>query len=471
MKKRISAILICIICLCTCFIPTYAEVNNQNGTGFVKNPVSGFSHPFIQEYEMPIVGLITPPSRVNENPSFITRKNFEIFKDAGFNILVPCYERPTFKEAEVRRGLEYCSDLGIVYFANDASIMCAGSAGANGTIDGYKQVLQDAWYTEYPSFGGVAAKDEPNVKDFDEMAKGSQAMKEVFPDLLFFSTLFPKGANPAQLGVSDDSNNPSTWADYYYYVDSFIQKVQPNLLVYDSYIWHHQGAGRTLSVDTTREHFKVLSCYRNRAKEHGIPFWSTIMTHRRTTLPVDSDYTTKELSWVVNTTLAYGAKGLSYYTYWPTIEGYNDSWLTTPIRDGMVTGTGTPHDAYYKIQELNENVKLIDEYIMPATHLGIMQFGEFKNDLEDIDELTTCGYLKNVSGGDAFIGCFELNGKKLYYVVNNSLTAGITTFQCDFTQKVNVKSISLKRGEKSASGVYSYAFNLSAGEAVLLEVA
>ena len=468
--KKLLVLLMFIICLCTCCMPVYAD-NGQDGTGFQKNPVTGFSHPFIDEYEMPIVGLVTPPSTVNSaNPSFITRKNFEIYKDAGFNILLPCYERPTFKEAEVRRGLEYCSDLGIVYLVNDASIMCAGSAGANGTIDGYKNLLTNAWYAEYASFGGVAAKDEPNVNDFDEMAKGSAATKAVYPNYLFFSTLFPQGANRAQLGVAT-TGEPSSWEEYYYYVDSFIEKVNPNLLVYDSYIWHYEGAGRTLSVEATKNHFKTLSCYRNRSLQQGIPFWSTIMTHRRTTHPVDSDYTTKELNWVVNTTLAYGAKGLSYYTYWPTIEGYNDAWLTTPIRDGMVTATGTPHDAYYKIQEINNNVKLIDEYIMPAKHLGIMQFGEFKNDLEDVDKLETCGYLKNVSGGDSFIGCFELNGKKLYYVVNNSLTAGITTFQCDFTRKVSVTSRSLKYGENSASGVYSYAFNLSAGEAILLEVA
>ena len=75
------------------------------------------------------------------------------------------------------------------------------------------------------------------------------------------------------------------------------------------------------------------------------------------------------------------------------------------------------------------------------------------------------------------IGCFDHNGKEAYYIINNSIddeTEGIEPgkkiFKVDFEKKVNVKYKNVDIGEKTRNGVYSIAFTLEAGEAMLVEV-
>lgn len=426
-----------------------------------------FSHEYLGN-EMPILAMINPTSSVHANPSFTTTMNYQIYKDAGFNMVLPCYERPTFKEDEVRKSLEICEDLKLVYIVNEAEIRCSGSEGINSTIEYYKDLLINAWYNDYESFGGIASKDEPNADDFNEIAKGVQAFNSVYSDKLFHSTLLPQYATHSQLHVPDYSSTISH-EGYEVYVKNYVEIVKPQLLAYDFYLWH-TIPNPTLDENSTRDYFWSLSLFRNYSLELNIPFWVTFNTFKHAYTIEDKQYPLKELEWIVNTSLAYGTKGLQYYTYWPTMEDFNDSYLETPLRNAMVTSTGVPTDTYYKIQHINNNVKYIDEILMASNHKGIMQFGDYKNDIVKKDLLKQYGPLTNITGGDAFVGCFEHNGNYVYYIVNNSINTGDQLFMCNFNKKVDVTTMNLDSRTKKYENTYSIGVNLSAGEAILVEV-
>ena len=439
--------------------------SNQKNT---QTPNDSFTIPYIEESEMPILGLINPPSVVTTNPSFTTKKNYEIYKNAGFNIVLPCYERPTFKESEVRKALEICAELELAYIVNDSELRCSGSEGTNGTVEGYKSILENAWYQDYEAFAGIASKDEPNANDFDEIAKGKEALQQVFPDKIFHSTLFPEYATYAQLQILDCSD-VTGWEGYEEYVSQYVEKVNPELLAYDFYLWHTM-VNPDLNQDSTRDFFRSLSLFRKYSLDLDIPFWVTVNTFKHSEVVENQQYPISELEWIINMSLAYGAKGIQYYNYWPTMEGFNENSLIDPPRNAMVTAAGTPTDTYYKIQNINRNVKLVDEYLLSSNSKGIMQFGSYQNDLVAEDILTSFGPLKDITGGNALVGCFENKDSYIYYVVNNSINVGNSIFVCNFNNKINAKTINYKLGEKEYTNSYALGFSLSAGEAILVEV-
>lgn len=426
--------------------------------------VKNYTHKFLEENEIPTLAFITPPAPVNSNPNFVTRDAYKTYKEAELDIIVPCYERPEFKESIVKKAIDYCNDLELIYFSNDGRLRCAGSEGTNNTIEQYEEIIKNAWYINEPCYGGIATKDEPNVNDFAEMAKGKIATKNVTPDALYFSTLYPSGAtnNMLQLGDKADRIDFDTYTEY---VSKYVAEVNPDILIYDHYLWHTRTQGFT--QDKTFGFFRSLSLFKNKAKEYNIPFWISVAAYKHA---YGRQYSMEEQLWIVNSQLAYGAKGLQYYFYWPTIEGYGPSWMEEPLISGMVTGNGTPHDAYYRIQEINKSAKAVDHVLMPATHIGLMQFGEQIHYIQEIDLLDKYGPLVNITGGDSLVGCFENEGKEVYYVTNNSITAGTNIYKCDFEKKVNVRITNLNSGTKTYENVYSVAFRLSAGEAMLVEV-
>ena len=210
-------------------------------------------------------------------------------------------------------------------------------------------------------------------------------------------------------------------------------------------------------------------------KERNVPVWTTIATYKH---GKPAPYNDEETFWTTNISLAYGVKGVQYYIYWPQMEGYDSGdYLNNPYLRGMVDSSGMPLDAYYRVQKMNRQIKAVDQALMPSMPKGILQFGNLKIDIPKEDQLSEFGELKTVTGGDSFVGCFDNNGKSVYYVVNNNLgdwsgskILGNSIFKMDFKKKVNVRFTNVDSGEKTINNAYSICFNLKPGEAMLVEV-
>lgn len=436
-----------------------------------------FKHAFIKEDEMPILGFITPPGKGaagTSAPSFLNRDVFQLYKDCGFNILVPCYDRTNFKEAEAREEIQLCNELEIVYIANDTRIRAAGSEGASGTVESYKAAIDEFWFTKEPCFGGVELKDEPCPGDFEQFGIANEAYLEKMGESTFLhSTLFPRGITYLNLKMPDYSLTTITDEEYKWYVTSYLDQFKPRVLAYDQYIWHVNSRG--LNSENATSYFSSLSFYNKQSILRNIPFWPTIAVYRHAN---DSVYTDEETYWTVNTALAYGARGLQYYVYWPLMEAYDSKdYLNDVKRSGAVSGNGIPLDAYYRVQKTTEQAKYAGKILLNSKHQGIMQFGEYQNPVVEEDVLTKFGPLKNITGGDSFVGCYKHGDKYVYYIVNNNINDGSgsgilgdSVFKVDFDSKVKGCYSNIDQGERAFENTYSICFRLSPGEAMLLEV-
>lgn len=496
LKKGYYTFLILLLCLCFALFPlsrTDAQTTSDNSTTRTEQ----ITYDFLDKNEMPILGYVGIPNanagdaaNPAENPSFINRTNFERYKEAGFNILSGLYERANFTDPDVHKALKLASEVGLAYFVNDTTFRCDSFGGTveSASEDAFREAMQNAWYLDASAFAGLAVKDEPSAQDYDGMAKVNKVLQELTDGKIIYTNLFPSYVETARLYL--DNVPEGVWNAYEQYVYEYVDKVMPDIIAYDYYVFMNIDSslenplGTSNPIDIVsgemnmQDYIKSLSLYRKISLDYNIPYWVSVASynHRYHQL-----YTSKETAWQVNTSLAYGAKGIQYYTYWAGIDGSTmESWAN-PNKSGLVTANGTPHDTYYQVKEINENIKVVDEILMNSTSKGIIQFGKQTLPLVADDVLYGYGLLSDITGGDTFVGCFDYNGKSVYYIVNNSVNAGRTTFKADFLTNVDVRLYNLdiqqSNLEKGLTQDYveynstqSVGFNLSGGDAILLEV-
>ena len=448
---------------------------NDDTTPAIVHP-TGFVHPYISEDTMPISAFL-PFSRghlnaKNDLQSTINRSGFRLYKEAGFNIVVPSFEKMNpSDERYVRKEIELCKEFRLGYMPNDPSFNGFGAIPEGTDQDYYEKFYQSRFYFDQEPVIGVQGIDEPKRPSYEHMGLCTKALKNITPNRVFFSTLFPFGA--PELGYGED-DKIICWEFYERYINDYVNIVKPDILAYDQYLWHlpttaNKGLG---AVDL---HLGSLSRYSRVSKKAGIPFWGTLIgskTYAR------EQYSEAEHWWALNTYLAYGAKGIQYYTYLPVVEGYSPDWTEELRRAGIVSPNGMPLDNYYRIKRMNEHIHLVDDVLMPASHKGVMTFGDYVPPLMPEDLLEKFGPLLSIEGGNALVGCFELNGKPVYYVMNDSIDdggpinrqVGITTYKLQFKEKANVRIKNINIGTKEYNNVYACGFNLSGGEAMLVEV-
>jgi hypothetical protein len=173
-----------------------------------------------------------------------------------------------------------------------------------------------------PALEAYHITDEPTANDFSKYAEIVSYLRKKDPTRLTYINLFPLYATEEQLGVAAasvdrgrirypghlhgiSSKNKATVA-YLDHLRQFVDVVNPDIISYDHYHLYEKGEGN--------EYFLNLELISQVSKEKKIPFMNVIQSGRffkSWRLP-----TAKEIRFQVYTTLAYGGKGISYFTYW-----------------------------------------------------------------------------------------------------------------------------------------------------------
>lgn len=154
----------------------------------------------------------------------------------------------------------------------------------------------------HPSVFGYYLRDEPSADLFPGLAAMSSALRELAPDHWAYVNLFPNYASSEQLGAPT----------YEEYLERFIAVCRPKILSYDNYF---------LMLDEPRKqafYWRNLRQMRAASRRHDIPFWNIVLSvaHFHYRQATDADLRLQMYS-----TLAYGGRGLSYYTYCARLRG------------------------------------------------------------------------------------------------------------------------------------------------------
>jgi hypothetical protein len=197
----------------------------------------------------------------------------------------------------------------------------------------------------HPALYAYYITDEPSAAAFPGLGKLVAHLRERDPAHVAYINLFPTYASNEQLGTTGDVATA-----YDAYLRQFLDVVRPGLLSYDHYQFYK---GRD-----TDQYFLNLAMARRAAQGAGVPFLNIVQAaawQPEVRVP-DAD----ETRYLLYTTLAYGAQGVSYYVYGaPGHEG------------GVAAADGTPTPIYAALKTLNPEFVAVATELQPLRSLGV----------------------------------------------------------------------------------------------------
>jgi len=251
--------------------------------------------------------------------------------------------------------------------------------------------------SDHPAVYGYYLKDEPRAVDFPGLATACAMLRETAPGKWPYVNLFPNYANLGQLAARD----------YDDYVERFITLCRPMFLSYDHYaLMEHEPL--------RHGYWQNLEAMRAMSLKHGIPFWNIVLSvaHFNYRVPTQADLRFEAFS-----TLAYGGRGLAYFTYFaPAVGNY---------RMAPVDQFGNETPTWYSMQNVNLQVQKLAPTLLKLTSTRVYHLGTVPEDCQGPPEGSL---VKSLPGGDFLVGEFDHeDGSKYIMIVNKHVS---DSFHC-----------------------------------------
>jgi hypothetical protein len=291
---------------------------------------------------------------------------------------------------------------------------------------------------KHPAVYGYYLIDEPNAALFPGLAKVASLVHELAPEKWAYINLFPNYASAQQLGN----------ANYPEHLEQFIRTANPRQLSYDHYALMDDGTLR-------HGYWQNLEAMRAAAIKHALPFWNIVLTvaHFNYREPTAAD-----LRFQVYTTLAYGGRGLAYFTYFaPKVGNY---------RAAPIDQFGNPTATWQHLQNVNLQIGQLAPTLLQLRSDDVYHFGEVPEGCHGPSETNL---VKGLSLPGFMVGDFtHADGSRYAMIVNTDFTKSRycqPEFRSAPKQLRMVSPYTGQMGEFSGEQMW-----LAAGQGVLLKV-
>ncbi len=243
-----------------------------------------------------------------------------------------------------------------------------------------------------PAVFGYYLRDEPEAGWFPHLEKVASRVRELAPGKWPYINLFPDYAENWQLGTTN----------YAEYLERFISTCHPKIVSYDNYALMNDGS--------VRESFWTnIEAVRSATKRHGLDFWNIVLAvpHYDYRQPTAADFRFQIFS-----TLAYGGRGISYFTYFsPAGLGGRSALLDS-------SGHATP--AWTNVQSVNLQVQKLAPTLLQLASDDVYHFGKIPAGCHGP---TSNSLVTAVVGDNFLVGEFtHRNGSRYVMVMNKNLT-------------------------------------------------
>ena len=424
---------------------------------------------------MPIAGYYGPLDRFDDSdPIFHNRvdeHHFQALAEAGINLIAYCDVDYKKQPDLVMKSLDLCEKYGIRYMVFDSNIVdCAEQPDhPDYTTEKIEQYLSK--YANHPAFGGPFLVDEPKSSDWvggTKLIENYKSMIDVLQNQL--------GYVPYQSPINVWSIDREGYRESYEkYLDEYFETIQPQFVTWAYYPYSAN------KEDGFYGYFYNMNLMREHAKKAGIPYWSSIQAggqwnddkkHFDSELPYYPNEA--QFDWNVNTVLAFGAQGISFF---PLVQPEHFAWAGTEEepewdfkRNGLLGGTGEKNQWWHYAKRITKHIRAIDEVLMNCAHEGIIVTSDTaKIETREVTCRIETGTFRELQSvlGDAMVGCFDYNGKTALYVVNYSREHS-QQITLAFGEVHNLRVI--RNAEESHVNTKVFEVEMAAGEGLLLVI-
>ena len=248
-----------------------------------------------------------------------------------------------------------------------------------------------AQVNHHPAVFGYYLRDEPPATWFPHLEKVASAIREFAPGKWPYINLFPDYAQSSQLAATN----------YAEYIERFISTCHPKTVSYDNYSLMDDGSLRP-------NYWSNLEAVHAACRHYGIGFWNIVLSvgHFNYREPNAAD-----LRFEAYTSLAYGARGLSYFTYFaPAVGNY---------RCAPVDQFGHQTASWQWLQNVNLQIQQLGPILLQLTSDEVYHFGAVPSGCHG----PPANSLVTAVGGDNFlVGEFtHRDGSRCVMIVNKDL--------------------------------------------------
>ena len=332
--------------------------------------------------------------------------NLERYKelaDCGFNVAFPAIDNlwePASKTQELHnlKVLDLCQKVGMKALIWDGSITNVGtwstapkpeeSPKIEKTLDGLISK-----YSRNPAFLGFVLGDEGNSAEGNlRLGVVNQYLAKKDPKHLAYFNLLPSYAYGFLHGQ-----------DYEKFIVDYIRDAKPPYVSWDHYRQMFEGGDESL-------YWSNLEIVRKHCLAAKIPYIQIIVSIKHMGYRECSE---ADLRWQVWTSLAYGSRGITYFTYCH-VPGM--AWGDAPA---LLTKDGRRDAKWGYVQKINHRIAKLGPTLVKLTSTGVYCTDPLPPGTQG---LSADAPVAKAEGGPMAIGCFkDPMGKVYMMVVNRSL--------------------------------------------------
>jgi hypothetical protein len=271
-------------------------------------------------------------------------ERYQQIKDAGFTFVMPPCSGATVQNNH--KILDLCQQVGLKAFIQDSRVVLAGKG--KGKVEDVDAAVKE--YASHPALAGYMVDDEPLASAFPQLAAVVNRLREKDPAHVAFINLFPNIVAPNLLKAKS----------YDDYLRTFVRTVKPFTLSYDHYSLQKKGDDKLFIAN--------LAAARTVALDEHVPFWNIVQV---TQWGAMRNLAEGELEYQAMQSLAMGAKGLLWFTYWTPTHDHSQAWT-----HAMINADGKPDAHYEMVKRVNARLLAIGNELLHATSAGFFQTGK-----------------------------------------------------------------------------------------------
>lgn len=268
-------------------------------------------------------------------------------------------------------------------------------------LPAYKQELLSRFKNDLPTgldqaVMGIFLGDEPRVVDYDNVKKWTDFFKLNFPENQLYYNLFPRYWDV-----------PQNDAEYENYLNTYINANETDFVSFDHYPLKNNEPFKT-------DFFYNMKVFKDNLGNNR-PFWFVVQSHNGifgnfTTAPYEP-----KLKFITSSAIAYGAKGLVYWSYVNGIDEYPST--------------------YSSVQKVNRYLKeVIGPVIMTSEHIATLHKSDTYMNLgrpfgsDELVASNNTGVIKDVNNDNILLSLYQKAGaistdtEYYIWVVNKDIT-------------------------------------------------